>query len=75
MGDSSCVVQLAILNAASIFGRVIPGYFAPKLGSLNMSVFFMVANGVVTACMPVVKGSAGVIVYTIFYGLISGGCT
>ncbi|KAF5350476.1 hypothetical protein D9756_008609 [Leucocoprinus leucothites] len=66
--------SLSILNAASVFGRVIPGYFAPKLGPMNMSVFFMIANGVVTACLPLVNGRVGVAVYAVVYGLVSGGC-
>jgi hypothetical protein len=69
------LIQLAILNAASIVGRIIPGALAPKLGSLNMSIFFIIVLGIVTCCMPIVHGRGGVAVYAIIYGSISGACT
>ncbi|KXN85598.1 Riboflavin transporter MCH5 [Leucoagaricus sp. SymC.cos] len=65
--------SLAVLNAASLVGRLLPGNFAPRFGPLNMSIIFMIANGIVTACMPIVRGTGGVLVYAIVYGLVSGG--
>ncbi|KAJ3573094.1 hypothetical protein NP233_g2654 [Leucocoprinus birnbaumii] len=72
--DNLAFYSLSILNAASILGRVIPGYLAPKFGPLNMSIFFWIANGTITACLPLVNGRAGTAIYAIVYGFVSGGC-
>ncbi|KAF9453380.1 MFS general substrate transporter [Macrolepiota fuliginosa MF-IS2] len=72
VNETLAFYTLAILNGASIFGRIFPGLIAPKFGSLNLSIFFMIANGVVTAFMPLARRTVGIIIYAIFYGFISG---
>ena len=66
--------QLSVLNAAGILGRLIAGYLVDYCGALNLSVFFLVGMGVITACMSLIRGTAGVMVFAIIYGLDSGGC-
>ncbi|KAH6886287.1 major facilitator superfamily domain-containing protein [Thelonectria olida] len=63
---------LAILNAASTFGRVIPGVLADKYGPLNILCGAGFANGIVILCMNVVKSNAGLIVYSVVFGFTSG---
>lgn len=63
---------LAILNAASIFGRIIPNIMADKYGSLNVLIpFILVAGGLIFAWIGI-HNLAGVIVFCILFGFFSG---
>lgn len=64
--------MLAILNASSFFGRVIPGVLADKFGRINIFAVGGVATGIVVACLTRVESTAGLVVYSIFVGLTSG---
>jgi MFS family permease len=64
---------LAILNAASIFGRVIPGALADKVGKFNMqSLWCMVAGILVLALELPASSNAAYIAFAVFYGFASG---
>lgn len=63
---------LSIFNAASTFGRVIPGVLADKYGKLNMLGAGGISTGVVIFCMSSVTNNAGLIVYAVFVGFASG---
>ncbi|KAK0738160.1 major facilitator superfamily domain-containing protein [Schizothecium vesticola] len=62
----------AILNAASTFGRVIPGVLADKYGRLNIFALGSVATGVVVMCMNSATTTAGLIGYSVAFGFASG---
>jgi len=64
--------SLSLLNGASVFGRVIPGIFAPKFGVFNLIIFATAGTAVVIFCMEAVKDAAGVGVFAVFYGFFSG---
>ncbi|TPX13358.1 uncharacterized protein E0L32_006331 [Thyridium curvatum] len=64
---------LAILNAASTFGRVIPGVLADKLGKLNMFAAAATCTGIIAFCFTKVDTNAGLIVYSVIIGFTSGG--
>jgi MFS family permease len=63
---------LSILNAASTFGRIIPGVLADKYGRLNMFALGGIATGIVIFSMNSATSNAGMIVYVIFFGFVSG---
>ena len=63
---------LAIVNAASVFGRVVPGVLAIKYGCLNMFALGGIISGIVIFCMNSVTNNPGLIVYSIFFGFASG---
>ncbi|KAJ4251885.1 hypothetical protein NW762_011182 [Fusarium torreyae] len=63
---------LAITNAASTFGRVIPGILADKYGRLNMYSAGGISTGIVILCMNEAKSTAGLVVYAIAFGFTSG---
>ncbi|KAF8148677.1 MFS general substrate transporter [Crassisporium funariophilum] len=65
---------LSILNAASIFGRTIPGSLSPKFGVFNLGAIFTIATGVVILCLVAVKDAAGTAIFAVFFGLFSGAC-
>lgn len=63
---------LSILNAASTFGRIIPGVLADKYGRINMFGFGGVTTGILVFCLNSATSNAGLIVYAIFFGFTSG---
>jgi MFS family permease len=64
--------SLSILNAASIFGRVLPNFVADKIGSYNMLIPMSTATGILIYAWLAVHDAAGLIVFAILYGFFSG---
>lgn len=63
---------LAVLNAASTFGRVIPGFLADKYGRFNIFCVGCFATGIVIFFMNFATTTAGVVVYSIVAGFVTG---
>ena len=64
---------VSILNAASMCGRVIPGFLADHyLGHFNTLAISATISGVVTFCWTTATSSAGLVVWVVAYGLTSG---
>lgn len=63
---------LAIINAGSLFGRVLPGFIADKIGRLNMLIPMVTATAVVTFGIIGVSSPAGFIIVSILFGFFSG---
>ncbi|EFR00807.1 hypothetical protein MGYG_03812 [Nannizzia gypsea CBS 118893] len=63
---------LAITNASSTFGRIIPGVLADKYGRLNIFSFGGVITGIVIFCMNSATTNAVLIGYAITFGFVSG---
>ncbi|KAE8361730.1 major facilitator superfamily domain-containing protein [Aspergillus caelatus] len=63
---------LAILNAASTFGRIIPGILADKFGRLNAFTVGGITTGIVIFCFNLATTNAGLIVYSVVIGFTSG---
>jgi len=63
---------LAILNAASIFGRTIPNFIADKFGPFNLLIPCSAITGVLIFAMFGIKSSGALIVFSILYGFFSG---
>ncbi|KAK7202416.1 major facilitator superfamily domain-containing protein [Myxozyma melibiosi] len=63
---------LAIMNAASTFGRLLPNALADKIGPFNVLVPCLVATSVLMFCWIPATDKAGVILISILYGFFSG---
>jgi MFS family permease len=63
---------VSILNAASFFGRVIPGIMADKLGPLNMLFAAALCTGVLIFAWQACTTNATIIVFCVLYGFCSG---
>lgn len=63
---------VAILNAASTFGRIIPGVLADKFGRLNAFTIGGLATGIVVFCFNEAKSEAALVVYSLAVGFASG---
>jgi predicted MFS family arabinose efflux permease len=63
---------LAILNAASVFGRVVPNFIADKVGPLNVLFPCALITGVLTLCLLAIHSVGGIVVFAVLYGFFSG---
>jgi MFS family permease len=63
---------LTILNAASVFGRIVPNFFADKTGALNIMTPFCIFCGIIAYSWTSATTAAQVILFCIFYGFFSG---
>lgn len=63
---------LSILNAGSIFGRIIPNFIADKAGPYNVIVWCSGCCAILLLCWIRVKNTAGLVVFCILYGFCSG---
>lgn len=63
---------LPILNAASIFGRVVPNFYADKTGPLNMVIPCALVAATLAFSWIAIKDAAGIIAFAILYGFFSG---
>ncbi|KAJ4413177.1 hypothetical protein N0V91_000151 [Didymella pomorum] len=64
---------LAVLNAGSIFGRIIPGALADKVGVFNMQLLFCTMAGIIVLALGLpASGNAAYITFAALYGFASG---
>lgn len=63
---------LAIINAASTFGRIVPGFLADKFGRLNIFALGGLASAVVIFCWIQAVTTAGLVVYSLAIGFTTG---
>ncbi|KAJ5370752.1 Major facilitator superfamily domain general substrate transporter [Penicillium cataractarum] len=63
---------IAILNAASVFGRIAPGILADHIGSLNTIIPISFIAAVLAFAWIGIRNEAGTIVFAILYGFASG---
>ena len=73
MSENLASYLLAILNAASIFGRTIPGYLADKWGRFNMMIITTYFSAIIVLALWLpAKANASVLVFAALYGFSSG---
>ncbi|KAG7140527.1 Aspyridones efflux protein apdF like [Verticillium longisporum] len=63
---------LAILNASSIFGRIVPNFFAAQVGAMNMSVMATATLCLSSFCFMAAQNAAGLIAVAVIYGFVVG---
>jgi MFS family permease len=63
---------VSIINATSLFGRIIPGIFADRLGPFNVLIIAALSSGITCACWTKATSLAGIIVLSAVYGFTSG---
>ena len=63
---------LAILNAASVFGRLTPNLLADRLGPLNLLSAMSICAGILCFSLFGATSSGGLIVIAILFGFFSG---
>jgi len=63
---------LTILNAASIFGRIVPNFFADIIGPLNMMAPFSLCCAIVAYSWTSITSLGQIVVFCMAYGFLSG---
>ncbi|KAJ5133604.1 hypothetical protein N7526_004969 [Penicillium atrosanguineum] len=64
--------SIAILNAASVFGRITPGILADRIGSINTIVPISAIATILAFAWIGIRNEAGTIVFACIYGYASG---
>ena len=64
--------MISIMNAATLFGRVIPGIVADRVGHYNVMIFVLLVSGIISFCWTVVHSLTGLVIWSIAYGFSSG---
>ncbi|KAJ5514332.1 major facilitator superfamily domain-containing protein [Penicillium fimorum] len=74
MGDTLAYNLSSILNASSIIGRVVPGYFADRLGRFNIMVITSFICSIVTLALwlPSKSNQAAILAFAVLFGFWSG---
>lgn len=72
MGADLASYLLPILNAASIFGRIVPNMLADKYGGINVLAPSMFAAMVLTYAWIAIDSTAGCIIFAALYGFLIG---
>ncbi|KAF7860283.1 hypothetical protein EAF04_008411 [Stromatinia cepivora] len=72
MSSNSAFYMLSTINAASIFGRIIPNYFADKFGPLNIIIPGTLIASVVAFSWTGIHSVGGLVVFAILYGFSTG---
>ncbi|KAJ5118660.1 uncharacterized protein N7443_007590 [Penicillium atrosanguineum] len=74
LGDSLAYNLSSILNAASIFGRIVPGYFADRFGCFNVMIITAFACSVITFALwlPSQSNHTAILAYAVLFGFWSG---
>jgi MFS family permease len=64
---------MSVLTASSIFGRIIPGALADKVGRFNMQVVMSLFSAIIVLALALPASSnAAFIVFAVLYGFASG---
>lgn len=72
MSQSLAFYMLPLLNAGSVFGRIIPNFLADKTGPLNMLIPCAIISALLALCWIAIDSIPGVIIFCILYGFFSG---
>lgn len=72
MGPNLAFYTIAVLNAASTFGRVIPNIIADKIGPLNVIVPCAFLTGILQYSLVGARGTGSVMAIIALFGFFSG---
>ncbi|KAI0967825.1 monocarboxylate permease-like protein [Xylaria arbuscula] len=63
---------LVIINASSLIGRVGGGFYADRIGSIHAQAVVCLIAALLTYSLLAIHNAAGLVVYSILFGLCSG---
>ena len=72
VADDLSFYLLSVLNAASLFGRIIAGILADRFGSLEVMVVCTVVSSILSYIWIVIDTLGGLAVFCILYGFFTG---
>lgn len=63
---------VSIVNAASIFGRILPGFLADRFGHFELCGLASLFSGITALCWTAAKSTGALVVWSLAYGFTSG---
>lgn len=63
---------IAIMNATSILGRILPGLITRRYGTLNLFIVSSLCAGIMVYCLGIVQKTAGIALFASIYGIFAG---
>ena len=72
MSASISFYLVSVINGASLFGRVLPGFLADRFGCFNLCSIAVFSSGLIAFCWTKATNVAGLIVWSLAYGFASG---
>lgn len=63
---------VSIVNGASFFGRILPGFVADRYGRFNCMIAATLLSGIIAMCWVKVTSVAGLVIWSAAYGFTSG---
>ena len=63
---------LAIINAGSSLGRVLPNFSADYIGTLNMQVLFVSVAAMLSLVLLAIHAPSGILAFCVLYGFFTG---
>lgn len=63
---------LVIINGSSLIGRTVPGYYADKIGSINVQTIAAFISAILTFCLLAIHIAPGLVVYSVLIGTCAG---
>lgn len=72
LDPSLAFYMVSVINAASLFGRILPGMLADRIGNHNVMVLVAAFSGLVATCWTKAITVGGIVVYSLAYGFVSG---
>lgn len=64
--------MVSIINAASLFGRIMPGIMADLIGPFNIMIMSVSISGIICMCWTTATSLSGIVVLSLAYGFSSG---
>lgn len=64
--------MVSIINAASLFGRILPGLLADRVGVFNVLITSALLSGIVCTCWTKATSMVGIVFLSLAYGFVSG---
>jgi predicted MFS family arabinose efflux permease len=63
---------ISIINGTSLFGRILPGILADRVGPYNIAILAAAISGLICTCLTKATTVAGITVLSLAYGFSSG---
>ena len=72
MSENLSFYILPMVNASSCLGRLVPNFFADKIGCLNMQIPFAFISALLAFCWIAIRDTAGLVTFCVIYGFFTG---
>lgn len=75
MSERMAAYLVPIINAATFPGRIVPAILSRRVDRFNVLIFACISSGIVVFFWPSATSNAAIILWSLIYGLFSGGIT